>query len=174
MLLWPVAVVPVVATYRSHTPHRGVTISEILGHKIQILVSDASTPPTMMDSRVGCASLVMSRAATKRGNATRLNGYARSTAKCLRSPSVQWTKAPSWVARKITRGAWFASRASCQRAAHRHQRSPGLRPGKPNSGSGVERSLPRDLENSRNAEVITTQTVWLPISSRPVLQQPSR
>jgi len=31
MLLWPVAVVPVVATYRSHTPHRGVTISEILG-----------------------------------------------------------------------------------------------------------------------------------------------
>jgi hypothetical protein len=56
----------------------------------------------------------------------------------------------------------------------RHQRSPGFRPGKPNSGTAVERSLPRDLENSRKAEVITTQIVWLPTSSRPVSQQPSR
>src|SRR6516225_1221842 len=103
-----------------------------------------------------------------------LRGYARSTAKRLRSPSEQWAKEPSWVARKTTRGARFASKASCQRAAQRHQRSPGFRPGKPNSGNGVERSLPRDLENSRNAEVITAQTVWLPMSSRPVLQQPSR
>src|SRR4030081_1248302 len=46
--------------------------------------------------------------------------------------------------------------------AQRHQRSPGFRPRKPNSGIGVERSLPRDLENSRNAVVMTTQTVWLP------------
>src|SRR5439155_6835193 len=38
----------------------------------------------------------------------------------------------------------------------------------------VERSLPRDLENSRKAAVITVQTVWLPMSSRPVSQQPSR
>jgi hypothetical protein len=30
------------------------------------------------------------------------------------------------------------------------------------------------LENSRNAAVMTTQTVWLPTSSRLVLQQPSR
>ena len=37
-----------------------------------------------------------------------------------------------------------------------------------------ERSLPRDLENSRNAAVMTAQTVWLPKSSRPVSQQPSR
>src|SRR5262249_20028582 len=39
---------------------------------------------------------------------------------------------------------------------------------------GVERSLPQDLENSRNAAVMTAQTVWLPMSSRPVSQQPSR
>jgi hypothetical protein len=52
--------------------------------------------------------------------------------------------------------------------------SPGFRPRKPNSGIGVERSLPRDLENSRNAAVMTAQTVWLPMSSRPVSQQPSR
>src|SRR5262252_7862017 len=63
------------------------------------------------------------------------------------------------VARKTTRGAWLASNASCQRGAHRHQRSPGFSPGKPNSGSGVERSLPRDLENSKNAAVMTAQTV---------------
>jgi hypothetical protein len=45
---------------------------------------------------------------------------------------------------------------------------------KPNSGTGVERSLPLDLENARNAAVMTAQTVWLPTSSRPVSQQPSR
>jgi hypothetical protein len=39
-------------------------------------------------------------------------------------------------------GAWPASSASCQRGAHKHQRPPGLRPGKPNCGIGVERSLP--------------------------------
>src|SRR5499427_7544737 len=99
---------------------------------------------------------------------------ARSTAKRLRSASEQWLSAPSCVARKTTRGALPASSASCQRGAQRHQRSPGLRPGKPNCGIGVERSLPRDLENSRNAAVMTAQTVWLPMSSRPVLQQPSR
>jgi len=30
-------------------------------------------------------------------------------------------------------------------------RSPGFRPGKPNFGTGVERSLPRDLEKSGNS-----------------------
>ena len=34
--------------------------------------------------------------------------------------------------------------------------------------------LPQDLENERNAAVITAQTVWLPMSSREVSQQPSR
>ena len=99
---------------------------------------------------------------------------ARSTAKRLRSASEQWPRAPSCVARKTTRGAWPASSASCQRGAQRHQRSPGFRPRKPNSGIGVERSLPRDFENSRNGAVMTAQTVWLPMSSRPVSQQPSR
>jgi hypothetical protein len=54
-----------------------------------------------------------------------------------------------------TRGAWPTSNASCQRGAQRHQRSPGFNPGKPKAGTGVERSLPRDFENWRNAEVIT-------------------
>src|SRR6516165_10688764 len=101
-------------------------------------------------------------------------GQARSTAERLRSAREQCSRAPSCVARNTTRGAWPASRASCQRGAHRHQRSPGFRPRKPISGIGVERSLPHDLENSRNAVVITAQTVWLPISSRAVSQQPSR
>ena len=40
--------------------------------------------------------------------------------------------------------------------------------------AGVDRSLPAAWLNSRNAAVITAQTVWLPTSSGPVLQQPSR
>ena len=56
-------------------------------------------------------------------------------------------------------GCFFASNASRQRGAHKHHRSPDFNPGKPNSGMGVERSLPRDLENSRKSEVNTTQTV---------------
>src|SRR5262245_21340087 len=99
---------------------------------------------------------------------------ARSTAKRLRSASEQYSRAPSCVARKTTRGACPASSASCQRGAQRHQRSPGLSPRNPNSGTGVDRSLPRDLENARNAAVMTAQTVWLPMSSRAVSQQPSR
>ena len=71
-------------------------------------------------------------------------------------------------------GAQPASRASSQRAAHTHQRSPGESPGKPHSGRGVERSLPASALNSRNSAVMTAQTVWLPTSSGPVAQQPSR
>jgi hypothetical protein len=50
----------------------------------------------------------------------------------------------------------------------------GLQAGKAELGIGVVRSLPQDLENSRNAAVMTAQTVWLPTSSPLVLQQPSR
>ncbi len=67
-----------------------------------------------------------------------------------------------------------ASKASCQRAAHRHHWSPGCRPVKPNSGCGVDRSLPTDAENAKNSAVTRVQTVWTPMSSAPVLQQPSR
>ena len=51
-----------------------------------------------------------------------------------------------------------ASSASCQRPAHRHQRSPGTRPPNPCSGRGVERSLPTDALNSRKSSVMTAQT----------------
>ena len=66
-----------------------------------------------------------------------LRSQATSTANRFRSASEQWSRAPSCVARKTTRGGWPASSASCQRGAHKHQRSPGLRPGKPNCGTGV-------------------------------------
>ncbi len=59
----------------------------------------------------------------------------------------------AWVARITTLGAAFASRASTQRKAQRHQRSPDLRPGKPNSGRGVLKSFPRCLLNARNSSV---------------------
>src|ERR1700688_742305 len=99
---------------------------------------------------------------------------SRSTAKRLRSASEQKVQAPSLVARKTTRGARPACSASCHRGAHRHQRSPGFSPGKPNSGTGVERSLPQDFEYSRNPAVMTAHTVELPMSSLLVSQQPSR
>jgi hypothetical protein len=101
-------------------------------------------------------------------------GQSRSTAKRLRSASEQKLNAPACVARKTTRGARPACSASCHRGAHRHQRSPGFSPGKPNSGTGVERSLPLDFEYARNPAVMTAHTVWLPTSSRLVSQQPSR
>jgi hypothetical protein len=78
-----------------------------------------------------------------------LNSRARNIATRLRG------------SREAPRGACPASNASCQRGGQRHQRSPALSPGKPNSGIGVERSLPRDFETLRNPSVMTTQTVWL-------------
>jgi hypothetical protein len=50
---------------------------------------------------------------------------AKSTASRLRSASEQSARAALCVARRTTRGAWPASNASCQRDAHKHQRSPG-------------------------------------------------
>ena len=64
--------------------------------------------------------------------------------------------------------------ARSQLTAVTHQRSPGTRPGKPYSGIGVLRSLPIARWCSRNSAVTTAQIVWLPRSSGPVLQQPSR
>ena len=77
-------------------------------------------------------------------------------------------------ARSTTRGGQSASKASCQRGAHRHQRSPAFSPANPNCGAGVERSFPRDFEKRKNSSVTTTQTVWLPASSGPVSQQALR
>src|SRR3984885_10676002 len=114
------------------------------------------------------------KVAFSRRSSVRCTRQSRSTAKRLRSASEQKLKAPACVARKTTRGARPACSASCHRGAHKHQRSPGLSPGKPNSATGVERSLPQDFEYSRNPAVITAHTVWLPISSRLVSQQPSR
>src|SRR5258708_38851715 len=88
--------------------------------------------------------------------------YARSIAYVLRAASLQNASAPSWVARSTTRGAIAASTASRQRGAHRHQRSPGLRPGKPEPGIGVDRSLPRAAENFRKTPAITTHAAALP------------
>src|SRR5207344_1424588 len=43
-----------------------------------------------------------------------------------------------------------------------------------NSGWGVDKSLPRKRENSKNSFVTSTQTVCEPVSASLVLQQPSR
>ena len=64
---------------------------------------------------------------------------------------MQYLKAASCVLSSTTWGAAPLSKASCQRLAQRHQKSPGLRPGKPYCGAGLERSFPLDLVNSRKA-----------------------
>ena len=104
-------------------------------------------------------------------------GYSTTStcAACaMRSSIATTSSARAWVAPSTTAGAQPASHASSQRAAHTHQRSPGESPAKPHSGRGVARSLPTLALNSRNSAVMTAQTVWLPTSSGPVAQQPSR
>ena len=83
-------------------------------------------------------------------------------------------QARAWVAASNTGGATPARCACAHRLAHKHQRSPGRNPGKPNSGRGVTRSLPTPTLNRRNSSVTTAQTVCTPASSASVSQQPSR
>jgi hypothetical protein len=54
-----------------------------------------------------------------------------------------------------------------------HHLSFGFSPGN-EGGEGVIRLFPFDFVNSRNFFVITAQTVCVPVSSGPVLQNPSR
>ena len=78
------------------------------------------------------------------------------------------------VALRSTFGAQPWSKASFQRRTQRHHWSPGLRPGKENSGRGVLRSFPRFLLKVRNCSLMTAQTQCRPRSPAPVRQQPSR
>src|SRR5216683_1314712 len=98
----------------------------------------------------------------------------RSIAKRFSTSSGTISRVASCVAVSLTLGALPASNASFQRSAQRHQQSPGSRPGKPNSCTGVERSLPAARENARNAASTFVHTVCNPKSSVPVLQLPSR
>ena len=53
-----------------------------------------------------------------------------------RSPSCTHSRVAACVAASTTGGATPASKASCQRGAHRHHWSPGCSPSNPNSGCG--------------------------------------
>ena len=66
-----------------------------------------------------------------------------SSACSFNAPSGITASVSSCVAASTTGAATPAANASRQVAAHTHHRSPGWRPGKPNSGAGVMRSLPR-------------------------------
>ncbi len=79
-----------------------------------------------------------------------------------------------FVDARRTLGAHPAFLASSHLSAHKHHTSPGFNPGKLNSFLGVDRSLPLAFENVKNSSVIIAQTVWVPTSPSPVLQQPSR
>src|SRR5262245_31606287 len=92
-----------------------------------------------------------------------------STDLLFKSFNLQYSSVASWVAASTTEGATPASNASCQRLAQRHHLSPGCSPGKPKSGLGLLRSLPRCLEKSRNSFETTAQTLCTPRSSGPVL-----
>lgn len=79
-----------------------------------------------------------------------------------------------FVDARRTLGAHPAFLASTHLSAHKHHASPGFKPGKLNSFLGVDRSLPCAFENVKKSSVIMAQTVWVPTSPSPVLQQPSR
>jgi len=81
-------------------------------------------------------------------------------------------RAPMCVGSRFTGQANRASRDSFHRGAHTHQESPGCKPGKPNSGFGVDRSLLAFLLNARNYAVALQQSVCKPTSEGPVLQRP--
>ena len=91
-----------------------------------------------------------------------------------RSATSTHSSVRAWVAASTTGGATPAALASAHRLAHRHQRSPGRSPANPNSGRGVDRSLPASALNRRNSAVTTAHTVCTPMSSAPVSQHPVR
>ena len=63
------------------------------------------------------------------------------------------------VADSTTLGAQLALNASCQRAAHKHHLSPAFNHANSYCGMGVDKSLPLDFENTRNASVTTAHTL---------------
>jgi len=97
----------------------------------------AELDPSESEGTAGCVPHV--------SDSGRRNDPTHSRARCASS----WARSThsrvrAWVASRTTGGATPPSSASCQRLAHRHQRSPGFSPGKP--ASARVRSLPRSAE----------------------------
>ena len=80
----------------------------------------------------------------------------------------------SWVLFKNIGHPLPASTAFAYQLAHKHHPSPSFKPGNPNSGCGVIKSLPASFIHSKHSVVTLAQTVWSPWSFSSVLQQPSR
>ena len=78
-----------------------------------------------------------------------------------------------FVASMNTFGAFPAFLASFHLNTHKHQWSPGFRPGN-QSPTGVERSFPFDFVYTRNSLVIVAHTVCVPESCASVWHFPSR
>ena len=55
-----------------------------------------------------------------------------------------------------------ASTALAYQLAHTHQPSPSFKPGNPNSGCGVIKSLPASFNHSKNSVFTFAQTVCTP------------
>ena len=92
---------------------------------------------------------------------------------CSTSRSIN-SNTDSSHASKTMGGATPASQACIQRSTHKHQKSPSLRPGKPNSGLGDVKSFPFSLVKDRNAFDIFAHTVCRPLSRGVAWQNPSR
>ena len=93
---------------------------------------------------------------------------ARSGARSIRcrAPARAWRRA-----RRAARTRRVAPRASARRRRPAVTR---LEAREAPVGRGVERSFPARRLNVRNSSVMTAQTVWLPVSSSQVAQDPSR
>ncbi len=98
------------------------------------IVSNAHVPPVILS---GLTRFNQPMAFDQPGGAQRSTGHhgQQTSRACVISWSrVATSSTASWVADSTTGGATPASKACIQRAAHRHQRSPGSRPGKPGWG----------------------------------------
>ncbi len=135
----------------------------------------------LLDQETIMRSVIAARSVPRRGwlggpgHSSRAAASAgTSTEYCLSTSSGTISRARSWVEASTT-GAAAPSLCACsQLAAVTHHRSPGTSPGNRNWGIGVDRSLPIRRWCSRNSAVTTAQMVWLPRSSGPVVQHPSR
>lgn len=163
--------------------------SRARGHALRALGPDASSAPLVAHAPIELT------AATRNGARPQVRRNPHATAgtspsaiypprgpgsmgtstACSRSAARGTTSsARSWVEASTTYAAAPSSCARSQFSAVTHQRSPGASPGNWYSGIGVIRSLPIRRWCSRNSDVTTAQIVWLPRSSGPVRQQPSR
>jgi AcrR family transcriptional regulator len=135
---------------------------------------DAAMPPDLEPALTALALRALLPGARAYCSSSAAASAGTSTEYCLSTASGTISRARSCVDARTTGAAAPSWCARSQFTAVTHHRSPGTSPSNLNCGIGVDRSLPMFRWCSRNSAVTTAQIVWLPRSSGPVVQHPSR